>query len=52
MPEPRERIPYSSPFLRPPLKLPDGARMVVWPVVNIEEWSINRAMPRHASPPQ
>ncbi|HEX4329205.1 MAG TPA: polysaccharide deacetylase family protein [Burkholderiales bacterium] len=51
MPEPRERIDYSSPFLRPPLKLPGGARMIVWPVVNIEEWSIQRAMPRHVSPP-
>lgn len=49
--EPRDRYPYSSPFTRPPLKLPDGGRIIVWPIVNIEDWSIHRAMPRHVSAP-
>jgi len=34
---PRERLSYSSPFTRPPLRLPGKARMIVWSVVNIEE---------------
>jgi peptidoglycan/xylan/chitin deacetylase (PgdA/CDA1 family) len=49
--QPRERIPYSSPFHRPPLQAPGGARLIVWPVVNIEEWDITRPMPRQASHP-
>ena len=48
---PNERLPFSAIVDRPPLKLPGGARMVVWPVVNIEEWNIARAMPRMVSPP-
>jgi peptidoglycan/xylan/chitin deacetylase (PgdA/CDA1 family) len=48
---PRERFDYSSPFRRPPLKTADGTRLIIWPVVNIEEWEIERPMPRHASPP-
>jgi hypothetical protein len=46
---PRERLPYSSPFTRPPLKLPGKARMVIWSVVNIEEWEITRPMARQIS---
>lgn len=48
---PRDRFAYSSPFRRPPLKTTDGTRLIIWPVVNIEEWEIERPMPRHASPP-
>jgi len=48
---PRDRFGYSSPFSRPPLKSDDGTRLIIWPVVNIEEWEIERPMPRHASPP-
>jgi len=48
---PRERFGYSSPFTRPPLKLPGGARMIVWTVVNIEEWEITRPMARQLSQP-
>lgn len=48
---PKERFPYSSPFTRPALSLPDGGRMIVWPVVNIEEWEVTRPMPRHVSSP-
>lgn len=47
---PRDRIPYSDPFRRPALAAPDGIRLIVWPVVNIEEWDINRPMPRQVSP--
>lgn len=43
---PRERVSYSAIVDRPPLKLPGGARMVVWTIVNIEDWGIERAMPR------
>ena len=49
--EPRDRYTYSSPFHRAPLKLPDGGRLIVWPIVNIEEWSIQRPMPRQVSSP-
>lgn len=47
---PRDRVPFSTPFEREPLTLPDGVRLIVWPVVNIEEWDIHRAMPRQVSP--
>jgi peptidoglycan/xylan/chitin deacetylase (PgdA/CDA1 family) len=43
---PRERLPYSAIIDRPPLKLPGGARVVVWTVVNLEAWDIGRPMPR------
>src|SRR5579871_4275004 len=51
VPVPRGRLPYSAIVDRPPLKLPGGARMVVWTVVNVEEWGIERAMPRTVLPP-
>ena len=43
---PKDRVPFSAIVDRPPLVLPDGARMVVWTIVNIEEWGIERTMPR------
>lgn len=43
---PTERITYSPISSRPPLKLPDGKRMAVWVIVNVEEWDINQTMPR------
>src|SRR4051794_33343128 len=43
---PHERLPYSAIVDRPALKLPGDARLVVWTVVNMEVWSIERAMPR------
>ncbi len=46
---PRERFGYSSPFTRPALKLPGGARLIVWTVVNVEEWEITRPMARQLS---
>src|SRR5574341_604365 len=44
--KPLERIAYSPIAGRAPLKLPGGARMVVWTIVNVEEWDINQTMPR------
>ena len=51
MPLPRERFDYSSPFIRPPLRLPGNGRIIVWTVVNIEEWEITRPMARQLSQP-
>jgi allantoinase len=48
---PRERLDYSAIVDRPPLKLPEGARMVVWTIVNVEDWGIERPMPRTVLPP-
>jgi allantoinase len=47
---PRERVKYSAIVDRPPLKLPDHARIVVWTIVNLEVWEIARAMPRQILP--
>ncbi len=51
MTSPKDRIPYSAIVDRPPLRLPDGARMVVWVIVNVEHWAIERPMPRTVLPP-
>jgi len=48
---PRERIAYSPIVERPPLKLPGEARIAVWTIVNVEEWAIERNMPRTVLPP-
>lgn len=48
---PRERVPYSAIVDRPKLALPDGVRLVVWPIVNVENWDIRRPMPRAVLPP-
>jgi hypothetical protein len=48
---PDERLPYSAIIDRPPLRLPAGVRMIVWPVVNVEEWNVDKPMPRRLSPP-
>jgi len=45
---PRDRFDYSAIVDRAPLKLPDGARVAVWTIVNVEEWDIEGAMPRVA----
>ena len=37
---PRERCDYSAIVDRPPLQLPNRARVVVWTVVNLECWKI------------
>ena len=49
---PHERIPYSPIKTRTPLTLPGGARLVVWVIVNVEEWSPHEPLPRTVlSPP-
>ena len=47
---PRDRTPYSAIVDRPPLHLPDGARIVVWTIVNLEVWDISRPMARQVLP--
>jgi allantoinase len=47
---PRERCAYSAIVDRPPLKLPNRARIVVWTIVNLEFWSISRPMARQVLP--
>ena len=50
---PKHRVPYSAIVDRPTLRLPNDARLAVWTIVNVEEWAIERAMPRMVlSPPQ
>jgi peptidoglycan/xylan/chitin deacetylase (PgdA/CDA1 family) len=44
--QPLERILYSPITQRAPLKLPNGARMAIWVIVNVEEWDANLPMPR------
>jgi len=48
---PKDRIAYSPIVDRPPLRLPGDARVAVWTIVNVEEWSIERNMPRTVLPP-
>jgi peptidoglycan/xylan/chitin deacetylase (PgdA/CDA1 family) len=43
---PTERLAYSPIVSRAPLKLPGNARLVVWVIVNVEEWDIHQPMPR------
>jgi peptidoglycan/xylan/chitin deacetylase (PgdA/CDA1 family) len=43
---PTERLDYSPISRRKKLVLPGEARLVVWVIVNVEEWDINEAMPR------
>ncbi len=44
------RAEYSPIVGRTPLKLPGGARVAVWPVINVEEWDINAPMARSVIP--
>jgi allantoinase len=43
---PTDRLSYSPITERPPLKLPGGARLAVWVIVNVEEWDARETMPR------
>jgi allantoinase len=43
---PPERFEYSAIVDRRPWKLPRGARIAVWTIVNIEEWDIEKPMAR------
>jgi allantoinase len=47
---PCERTTYSAIVDRPPLRLPGRARLVLWPIVNLEVWDIGRPMPRQVLP--
>lgn len=50
---PRDRLEFVPIVDRPPLKLPDGLRLIVWPVLALEDWDISRPMARTViSPPQ
>ena len=46
-----DRIPFSALPDRQPLRLPRGEAVAVWVIVNVEEWSIERPMPRTVLPP-
>jgi peptidoglycan/xylan/chitin deacetylase (PgdA/CDA1 family) len=43
---PRDRFDYVPLPARRPFKLPRGARIAVWTIVNVEEWDIERPMAR------
>lgn len=45
------RVEYSPMPDRKPLKLPGGARVAVWAIINVEEWDINAPMARTVLPP-
>ncbi len=47
---PHERFEYSPLPSRPRWKLPRGARIAVWTIVNVEEWDIEKAMARQYLP--
>ncbi len=47
---PRQRTDYSAIVDRAPLRLPGRARLVLWPIVNLEVWDIGRPMPRQVLP--
>ena len=49
--QPRERLEFVPIEGRPPLKAPDGARLIVWPVLALEDWDISRPMARTVIPP-
>lgn len=46
-----DRLPYQAIVDRPKLKLPNGKRIAVWVILNVEEWGIERPMPRTVLPP-
>lgn len=48
---PTERLPYSAIVDRPRLNLGEDVRVVVWPVINVEYWSLERPMARQVIPP-
>jgi peptidoglycan/xylan/chitin deacetylase (PgdA/CDA1 family) len=47
---PKERSDFSAIVDRPPLKLPGGARIVFWTIVNYEVWDIGKPMARQLLP--
>ena len=47
----RARVAYAPITRRPKLRLPDDARVAVWTIVNVENWSPAAGMPRAILPP-
>lgn len=47
----RSRLPFTPIHKRPALELPQKARVAVWTIVNVENWSPGGAMPRAVLPP-
>ncbi len=47
---PHDRFDYSPIHDRQPWRLPGGARIAVWTIVNVEDWDIERPMPRQVLP--
>lgn len=47
----RGRLDYQPIHRRPRLRLPGGARVAVWTIVNVENWRPEAAMPRTVLPP-
>ncbi|MBX9931361.1 MAG: polysaccharide deacetylase family protein [Methylobacterium sp.] len=43
---PENRLTYRAAVDRPRIDLPDGKRVAIWPVVNVEHWLIDNPMPR------
>ena len=50
MTQPRDRAPFSAIVDRPPLRLPGGARIAIWTIVNLEVWDIAGPMARQILP--
>ena len=48
---PRERLEYVPIEGRPTLKLPGDSRLILWPVLALEDWDISKPMARTVIPP-
>ena len=47
---PSQRQTFSAIVDRPPLKLPNDGRIIIWTIVNFEVWDISRPMARQVIP--
>lgn len=43
---PEQRLPYTASVDRPRVELPEGKKVAIWPIVNVENWLIDNPMPR------
>ena len=51
--KPGERVDYTLIDKRPKLSLPNSGKIIIWPILALEVWNIERAMARMViSPPQ
>lgn len=48
---PKDRLAFSPIALRAPLRAPPGVRVILWPVLALEDWDIARPMARTVIPP-